>query len=358
MTEDEIVEMIQRLPGLLPPAPPEAVAEAERALGHPLPPLLRRLYLEGANGGFGPREGVLGLAGSDYEHHPDWAHITEISEAFNEDGAYQGLLWLFEWGCGIWSVVDCRDPSGPMWGWDPNGPEDADFTCLFPQNMTFEEWLTESLSGALEKAFETSSLQAIAERRRVPDDPKILPRVDAVDRLADTEIMAAAAKHGSLPPPASASAVADAEQKIGHRLPVLLRRLYTEVANGGFGPKGGVLGVPGTLAQDHWTDLVNQYDLFSSGEEQLVPNGMVWLCDWGSAVWLLVDCRDDRGSIWVWDPMGPYPRDESIDADHDDALFPLHLSMSEWLGIALSGTFDDMPASGFRTMARRLGEKA
>ncbi len=58
--------------------------------------------------------------------------------------------------------------------------------------------------------------------------PLVLPPVDAVDRLTDTEIMAAAAKHGSLPPPASASAVADAEQKIGHRLPVLLRCLYTE----------------------------------------------------------------------------------------------------------------------------------
>ncbi|MES9542868.1 tetratricopeptide repeat protein [Actinomadura sp. NPDC000600] len=64
--------------------------------------------------------------------------------------------------------------------------------------------------------------------RAVVQSPPRSSPVDAVDRLADTEIMAAAAKHGSLPPPASASAVADAEQKIGHRLPVLLRRLYTE----------------------------------------------------------------------------------------------------------------------------------
>ncbi|TDD27269.1 SMI1/KNR4 family protein [Actinomadura sp. KC06] len=354
MTEDEIVEKIQRLPGLLPPASPEAVAETERAVGYPLPPLLRRLYLEGANGGFGPREGILGLAGSDYEHHPDWADITEVREAFNEDGTHPGLLWLFDWGCGIWSVVDCRDPSGPMWGWDPNGPEDADFARLFPQNMKFKEWVIESLNGTLEKAFETSSLQAIAERRRVPDEPGGLPSIDVVDRRDDTEIMAAAAKQGSLPPPASASAVADAEQKIGHHLPVLLRRLYLEVANGGFGPGDGVLGVPGTLAPDHWADIVSQYELFSSGENQLVPNGMVWLCDWGSAVWLLVDCRDDRDSIWVWDPMGPYPRPESLDAGHDEALFPLNLSLPEWLSMALSGTLDEIPASGFRTLARQV----
>jgi hypothetical protein len=37
-------------------------------------------------------------------------------------------------------------------------------------------------------------------------------------------------------PPATMAEVEDAERLIGHRLPELLRRLYTEVANGGFGP--------------------------------------------------------------------------------------------------------------------------
>src|SRR5690349_24092886 len=43
------------------PADPQAVAEAERVLGYALSPLLQRIYLEVANGGFGP--GVLGVAG-------------------------------------------------------------------------------------------------------------------------------------------------------------------------------------------------------------------------------------------------------------------------------------------------------
>ncbi|MEU8122215.1 hypothetical protein AB0C21_26215 [Spirillospora sp. NPDC049024] len=93
----------------------------------------------------------------------------EAYEVFNGDGAHSGLLWLFDWGCLIWSVVDCRDPAGPMWGWDPNGPQDADFTRLFPQNMTFAEWMAESLDGTLEAAFENGGLQAIAARRRVRD---------------------------------------------------------------------------------------------------------------------------------------------------------------------------------------------
>ncbi|MDX6329418.1 MAG: hypothetical protein QOI83_1801 [Streptomycetaceae bacterium] len=62
MTDDEVVEAVRALAqaGRLPnSATPEAVAEAEEVIGFPLPPLLRRLYLEVANGGFGPDEGIL-----------------------------------------------------------------------------------------------------------------------------------------------------------------------------------------------------------------------------------------------------------------------------------------------------------
>lgn len=78
MTDDELVEAIRAIPGLLPPASPEAVDEVEQVIGHSLPPLLRRLYLEAANGGFGPRTGVLGVAGSEYEHHFEAADILSF----------------------------------------------------------------------------------------------------------------------------------------------------------------------------------------------------------------------------------------------------------------------------------------
>ncbi|MFF7209113.1 hypothetical protein ACFZAU_01090 [Streptomyces sp. NPDC008238] len=56
MTDDEIIHRIreQDAAGELPtPGPPEAVAELETAVGHPMPPLLKRIYLEVADGGFG-----------------------------------------------------------------------------------------------------------------------------------------------------------------------------------------------------------------------------------------------------------------------------------------------------------------
>src|SRR5262245_5632447 len=42
-----------------------------------------------------------------------------------------------------------------------------------------------------------------------------------------------------LPAPASEAALDAAEARLGTPLPAFLRRLYAEVANGGFGPGGG-----------------------------------------------------------------------------------------------------------------------
>ena len=46
-----------------PPATPEALDAAEARMGAALPPLLRRLYGEVANGGFGPGSGIIGIEG-------------------------------------------------------------------------------------------------------------------------------------------------------------------------------------------------------------------------------------------------------------------------------------------------------
>lgn len=66
MTDDEVVEAVRdraRAGSLPTPAAPASVADAERTIGFSLPPLLWRLYLEVADGGFGPAEGILGVRG-------------------------------------------------------------------------------------------------------------------------------------------------------------------------------------------------------------------------------------------------------------------------------------------------------
>jgi hypothetical protein len=61
---DAIASMMGRpaSPGVPPPATAEAVERVERLLGGRLPVVLRRAYLEIADGGFGPGAGLLSLA--------------------------------------------------------------------------------------------------------------------------------------------------------------------------------------------------------------------------------------------------------------------------------------------------------
>jgi len=71
----------------LPPRPVatlEAVLEVEDAIGCALPSLLRRLFLQVANGGFGPRHGdILGVRGyNGRDYHSDWQDLLDVYRAF------------------------------------------------------------------------------------------------------------------------------------------------------------------------------------------------------------------------------------------------------------------------------------
>ncbi|MEV8328754.1 hypothetical protein [Kitasatospora sp. NPDC056731] len=145
MTEDEIIKrLIEQNAGERPsPAPPEAVSGLEAVVGHPMPPLLRRIYLEVADGGFGRWGGALSL--TEYRDEPP---VLEAYLGWREGyGADYPtpVVPLLPWGCAIWSLVDFSTPEGRMWGWDPNG------ACLrhslFPEPFTLSERLTGWLDG-------------------------------------------------------------------------------------------------------------------------------------------------------------------------------------------------------------------
>jgi SMI1 / KNR4 family (SUKH-1) len=69
----------------------------------------------------------------------------------------------------------------------------------------------------------------------------------------------------ALASPAADAAVADAETKLGFRLPDPLRQLYTQIANGGFGPYSGLLPLQ---------DVVTTY--LSLREDPPGPRGQKW----------------------------------------------------------------------------------
>ncbi|MEW2625747.1 SMI1/KNR4 family protein [Streptomyces sp. NPDC048106] len=144
MTEDEMVErlrVVARARDMPPPATPEAVAEAERIIGFRVPPLLRRLYLDVANGGFGPGRGVLGVRGGNWDGG-NFQHIAELYEQGPDPSGRipAGMVLLYDWGCTIWSMADFRDPSGPMWC-----THQGDF---WPQGITLAEWIADTTAGS------------------------------------------------------------------------------------------------------------------------------------------------------------------------------------------------------------------
>jgi hypothetical protein len=109
-------------------------------------------------------------------------------------------------------------------------------------------------------------------------DPAENARVIVVDRYTDPR------RRGFAYPPATERQLQAAETALGFALPPLLRSLYKHVANGGFGPSYGIIGVAGgfPLEDDMGVDLVSAYELSTTGkrlvalrdfEEQLSSHG-------------------------------------------------------------------------------------
>ncbi|MER5512605.1 SMI1/KNR4 family protein [Streptomyces sp. NPDC002766] len=157
MTEDELVEALRSAVSqsdVPPPATPQAVAETEAACGYRLPPLLVRLLTSVANGGFGPRWGIYGVRGHDWYGTDLFADMTEAAIASAHSPDWKQRRWclpLMDWGCAIMTLIDCRDPAGPLWGWDPN------LCCLdhalFPLDQNLAQMLGESLTAAYPEPF-------------------------------------------------------------------------------------------------------------------------------------------------------------------------------------------------------------
>jgi hypothetical protein len=95
------------------PATPAQLDESERRLGFRLPLAVRQLYGLVANGGFGPGYGILGLVGGAVDEFDETAVDSYLARprAGAEDRRWQwprGLLPFCNWGCQIYSCVDCR----------------------------------------------------------------------------------------------------------------------------------------------------------------------------------------------------------------------------------------------------------
>ena len=131
-----------------------ALKTVESKLGFPFPEFVRSLYLEVANGGFGPAYGIVGIkGGAKIEGGTLETHIRELVNLSRQNDVWQWpekLLPLASYGCGMWACVDCDYKRLPMILWDPNNLDDelessdarTDWRNSFwDQQMSVQQWL-------------------------------------------------------------------------------------------------------------------------------------------------------------------------------------------------------------------------
>ncbi|NLG71541.1 MAG: SMI1/KNR4 family protein [Chloroflexi bacterium] len=149
---------------VFPVAAEAEIQKAEQQLGFPLPRLLRELYLKVGNGGFGPGYGIFGLAGgapaidgggnyydlvSFYQlhtggrTHPKLSHDFTRGSLFLEtlDQWYDQLVPICDWGCDIYSLIDCSKEDAPVILYIGYGGE------LSLEANSLEEWFYKWLKG-------------------------------------------------------------------------------------------------------------------------------------------------------------------------------------------------------------------
>ncbi|SDG44971.1 hypothetical protein SAMN05421505_104191 [Sinosporangium album] len=195
--------------------------------------------------------------------------------------------------------------------WDPARRHD---TVYVPLN-----WLKSEYGDAI-------TAYATSYRVRTDDsDPSEWPP-DAPDHLKDAIVDAGApaalayfrdAPHEPPYAPASPAEVDTYERHINHKLPELLRRIYTEVSNGGFGPSYDILGIPphGHRAYGSAT-WPTTYDTLG------LP-----LVAAGCSVYWYVSLTEPGNPVHLWDA-------DACDDPDDDPAQGIHLTiptLRDWL---------------------------
>lgn len=98
-----------------------------------------------------------------------------------------------------------------------------------------------------------------------------------------------------LPGVASTACISAAELTLGFRMHDLHRRVLAEVANGGFGPGDGLIGLPGGRVDDAGHSIIELcQQLWTDAETAGLPPGVLVLCTWGDAIWSCIDSETGR----------------------------------------------------------------
>jgi hypothetical protein len=132
------------------PHPPTTAAKldaAEKALGFAVPPILRRLYTEVGNGGFGPGYGLVGIDGCGTDEGRN--DIVALCRGHSSDHWMKEfprwpdrILRVAYFGCAMYAAVDCNDSQYPVYLFEPNSSEESlgYAKCLVPYDRGINDW--------------------------------------------------------------------------------------------------------------------------------------------------------------------------------------------------------------------------
>lgn len=128
-----------------------------------------------------------------------------------------------------------------------------------------------------------------------------------------------------LPPlsPVSPEALADFETQLGWPLPALLRRCYTELGDGGFGPAYALPSLA-TMREEYIAQQQNWPELWPISAAALLP-----ICHWGCSIVSYVDVSDSSHRMWAIDPTEP----------DQMPLFMQSFDFTEWMRRWIEGTW-------------------
>ncbi len=108
-------------------------------------------------------------------------------------------------------------------------------------------------------------------------------------------------------PPVKLADVEVTEDRLCVELPLLLKQIYIEIGNGGFGPGYGLLGIRTELGDDcYYESLEDSYEYmvdtakdrgFDRWPEKIAP-----ICNWGCDIYSFLDCSQPEHPVVVFNP--------------------------------------------------------
>ena len=119
-------------------------------------------------------------------------------------------------------------------------------------------------------------------RERARDPPRFVDMPDVKNKALLHKV----------PPPVSLVELEIAEKKLGFQLPSLLRALYLQIGNGGFGPGYGLIGLNDKGAKNYHITLVDGYlegITFVHPDYPPWPKQLIVICDWGDNITSALD---------------------------------------------------------------------